>query len=159
MGLNISIYKNLKMINKTKINFDKDEQNDYLEIYNQDFKKQLNGSDLIIGEYYDYDCSEEFHIGSYSGYNYWRNELAKLAGYESDVFVWENVEDGVFVELINFSDCEGIIGSKTSKKLYDDFCKFDNIASLKDERFYYIYKEFKEAFKIASENNGCVLFH
>ena len=160
MGLDISVYKNLKMIDKTKINFDKDEQDDYLEIYDQDFKKQLDGSDLIIGEYYDYDYAEGFNAGSYSSYNYWRNELAKLAGYESDEFVWENVEDGVFVELINFSDYDGIIGAKTSKKLYDDFCKFDNAAaSLKDGRFYYIYKEFKEAFKIASENNGCVLFH
>ena len=159
MGLDISVYKNLKIIDKTKINFDKDEQDDYLEIYDQDFKKQLDGSDLIIGEYYDYDYAKEFRAGSYSGYNYWRNELAKLAGYESDVFVWENVEDGVFVELINFSDCDGIIGSKISKKLYNDFCEFDNTASLKDGGFYYIYKEFKEAFKIASENNGCVLFH
>ena len=157
MGLDISVYKNLKIIDKLKINFDGNEEDDYLKIYEQDFEKQLD--DLIVDEYYDYDFYDGFRAGSYSGYNYWRNELAKLADYESDVFVWENVEDGVFVELINFSDCEGIIGSKTSKKLYDDFCKFDNIASLKDERFYYIYKEFKEAFKVASENNGCVLFH
>ena len=53
MGLDISIYKNVKMIDKLKINFDGNEEDDYLKIYEQDFEKQLD--DLIVDEYYDYD--------------------------------------------------------------------------------------------------------
>ena len=37
MGLDISVYKNLKIIDKLKINFDGNEEDDYLKIYEQDF--------------------------------------------------------------------------------------------------------------------------
>ena len=64
-----------------------------------------------------------FRAGSYSGYNQWRNELAVFAGYDSAEFVWEMEHPWgkPFVELINFSDCEGIIGPDLCQKLAKDF--------------------------------------
>ena len=55
------------------------------------------------------------------------NELATLAGYAGADDAWERT-DGPFWELINFSDCEGVIGPKTSAKLAGDFAAFQEKA-------------------------------
>src|SRR3972149_5024711 len=68
---------------------------------NKDFPEQADG-------YYTYAEKLSFRAGTYSSYNQWRDQLAQLA-------------QGAFLELINFSDCEGAIGSKTSTKLLKDF--------------------------------------
>jgi hypothetical protein len=65
---------------------------------------------------------------------------------------------GPFCELINFSDCEGIFGPKTSLKLYEDFkdneLKFALKADTDDIR---TYTQFMHAFQIASKG-GAVQF-
>lgn len=112
-----------------------------------------------------------FHAGSYSGYGRWRDELAKLAGYPSaadpDRFHKEprhdsgafNATSGPFWELINFSDCEGTIGPKTSAKLAKDFEEFQGKADQHpDDYFRDLYSEWRRAFETAS-NNGAVSFH
>jgi hypothetical protein len=68
-----------------------------------------------------------FRAGSYSGYNWWRRHLCRMAVEEEPEDVWgdaEEFEGSPFVELINFSDCEGAIGPRTSRKLADDFKKY-----------------------------------
>lgn len=87
-------------------------------------------------------------------------KLKKLKGEE---VIGEQYSIKPFYELIHFSDCEGTIGPEVSKKLYYDFVKFDQKAkSYSDEKiddyFYRKYKEWKEAFRIASEG-GAVSFH
>lgn len=121
--------------------------------------------------------------GSYSGYNSWRNDLALAAGYEGGAEeVWGmgdqlyQPDSPPFLELINFSDAEGVIGPDISKKLYNDFV--DNEKKVKDEVdkwflkihptksydvedtkwFNQKYDEWKEAFRTASQN-GFVSFH
>lgn len=91
-----------------------------------------------------------------------------------------------FMELINFSDAEGYIGPVASKKLYYDFRRYENevmdwmdekyltqtpihSASWRDDEdkpidkgdfewFQRQYQEWKNAFRIASDN-GMVSFH
>ena len=100
-----------------------------------------------------------FHAGSYGGYNQWRNQLAVAAGYPSAEYVWAIAKGGQFFELINFTDCEGVIGADTSKKLAKDFSDFEAIANLhEDEWFRARYQDLKKAFEFAAEN-GCVCFH
>jgi hypothetical protein len=65
-----------------------------------------------------------FRAGSYSGYNWWRRHLCLMALGVDPEDVWADPEwykGKPFVELINFSDCEGCIGPETSRKLAKDF--------------------------------------
>lgn len=125
---------------------------------------------------YDSEESFGFRAGSYSGYNVWRNQLAKLAGYPAvDVdrygtgnieqrndYSAFNAESGPFWELICFSDCEGVIGSSVSAKLAKDFAEFDEKAKAHepgmDGWFYQKYQEWRKAFELAADA-GCVQFH
>jgi hypothetical protein len=118
------------------------------------------GDGLQDGQVYKSEDSFGFRAGSYGGYNSWRDQLAKLAGYSNAQQCWATPEkSGPFYELINFSDCEGVIGPDTSKKLAEDFATFERMAGLhEDEWFRSKYQDWKKAFEFASEN-GCVDFH
>ena len=119
---------------------------------------------------YSYADNMRFRAGSYSGYNAWRNELAKLAGYpEIEYESWGRTEKGFdggafkassgpFLELIKFSDCEGVIGTAVSKKLSKDFADFDQKAAEIGGLFYELYTEWKQAFEMASDG-GFVNFN
>ena len=128
---------------------------------------------ILKGVAYKYEDGGGFRAGSYGGYNMWREELAKLAGYPAIEMdsgyggtsikhvhsVWANPVDGPFMELINFSDCEGVIGPNVSAKLAKDFAEFQEKASShSNEHFVNIYGEFRKAFEYGSEN-GFVDFH
>jgi hypothetical protein len=120
---------------------------------------------------YTYEKSIGLRAGSYGGYNSWRDQLAELAGYPKGQYEqysrqWDshcvacwNGATGPFSELINFSDCEGIIGPSVSKKLAADFAEFQTRAdALVDERFAAKYREWRAAFELAADG-GCVQFH
>jgi len=106
-----------------------------------------------------------FRAGSYSGYNAWREQLAELAGYPKRMHfsghkppealhaagAWETTS-GPFWELINFSDCEGVIGPKTSVKLAKDFADHQAKADAHpDEWFRDLYAMWRRAFELASD--------
>lgn len=69
-----------------------------------------------------------FRAGSYSGYNWWREILAKLVGI-TDINAFWIKTGGInnrkgkepFFELINFSDCEGTLPLRECKRLKKDF--------------------------------------
>lgn len=172
MGLDISYYSKVKLADR-EVDPDVDYPLFYTE-YNSTFKYQL-GSLKLKSIYLPSDDSDSssFGAGSYSGYNMWRNQLAIMAGYESADNVWndnsfdpgnvrllklkklnnEEIRIKPFYELIYFSDCEGLIGPEISAKLYRDFVDFDDKAKnfSKDTYFYSRYKNFKEAFRVASD--------
>lgn len=179
MGLDISYYSKVKLADR-EVDPDIDYPIFYTE-YNSNFRYQLgslkNKSIYLPTEDCERGC---FGAGSYSGYNMWRNELAIMAGYKNDKEVWNdnrfnpnnlrlmklkkiNNEEVIikpFYELINFSDCEGLIGPDISAKLYQDFVNFDDKAKkfMVDSYFYSRYLNFKEAFRVASFG-GLVSFH
>lgn len=125
------------------------------------------------GAFYNAGDSFGFRAGSYGGYNAWRNELAKLAGYPARPFdrfgtgnvqqrhdqgAWE-AASGPFWELINFSDCEGVIGPEVSAKLAKDFADHQEKADQHEsEYFRESYSDWRKAFEMASDN-GAVDFH
>lgn len=121
---------------------------------NWDFQQQLRGLEPGV---YSYDNSVSFRAGSYSGYNRWRNWLSvTMIGVSADQ-VWYNPIDyqySPFYELINFSDCEGYIGTEVSKKLAEDF---RNNRSKVPQGDLDLYDEWMHAFELAS-NNGVVIF-
>ena len=124
-----------------------------------------------------------FRAGSYSGYNEWRNDLALAAGYEGGADeVWSmgdrlyEPDSPPFLELINFSDAEGVIGPDISKKLYNDFVNYENKVKQEVDNWYLKihpekeygvddtkwflskYEDWKKAFEAASKG-GFVSFH
>ena len=121
---------------------------------------------------YVFDEYVSHYLGSYGAYNSWRKTLCRLAIGVDDIELWKNSEqyaDMPFFELINFSDCSGVIGTKTCAKLFNDFANFKNEAiSTIEEVFHrhgedkkhwlHKYDELMSAFKIGSDN-GCVDFH
>lgn len=120
---------------------------------------------------YAFEGSTRFHAGSYGGYNAWREQLAKLAGYpkqdvdpahryrEHSAAAWLGLAEGLpFVELVNFSDCEGVIGAGVAAKLARDFADFDERAAGVGDYFYEKYREWRQAFELAADG-GCVRFH
>ena len=132
---------------------------------------------------FGYGTGEEysFRAGSYSGYGEWRDLLARVALDMGSEGVWNKIDSGEgyseipFSEQLNFSDADGIIGPVASKKLYNDYVSYEKDIMKKLDRYYLKYEDFeidgetyqwfkqkyndwKEAFRIAS-NNGAVIFH
>lgn len=123
-----------------------------------------------------YRSEGEFHFraGSYSGHNAWRDQLALMALGVRPEEVWRNTEEGgrqeefigkPFYELIDFSDCNGIIGPVTSAKLLADFKAHHKRAerwarqrSRDGEWFIQLYAQWAKAFYLASDG-GFVSFH
>lgn len=120
---------------------------------------------------YSSEDSFGFHAGGYGGFNAWRNELARLAGYPLGqyeqygrmwdsycVACWDGAK-GPFSELINFSDCEGVIGAAVARKLARDFAEFAEAASkVEFPHFKAKYDEWQKAFEMAADG-GAVHFH
>jgi hypothetical protein len=178
MGLDITAYRQISKM--SGIVFDADgepidaetrkyAEYDLLAYINDDFPGRNDGIENKTP--YSAEDSFGFRAGSYGSYNRWRDELAKLSGwplssYEQYGKNWESysasawkVTSGSFWEIINFSDCEGVIGPETSKKLAADLAAFDDAAKASDyPNFYHIYSEFRKAFEMASDN-GAVRFH
>ena len=200
MGLDISYYSNVKRIPDEEIPagvepFNRaydDWANGYYDkgynLYYIDTDRGLFGGHMqgLEPGWYKTKSGDEggyLRAGSYSGYNEWRSDLALAAGYPGGTQeVWSmsdklyQPDSPPFLELIYFSDSDGIIGPEVSKKLYNDFVKYENnIKQVLDTWYlkfdpkkeydtgqfkWFIdkYGEWKEAFKTASEN-GFVSFH
>jgi hypothetical protein len=161
MGLDITAYSKLMATN--------DPDADYIGSQSPEFAARADG--LAEGRYAAAKTIH-FRAGSYSGYNEWREMLAELAGYPKRWHepgykagremhaqgAWE-APSGPFWELINFSDCEGYIGPKTSAKLAQDFADFQAKADeVPDDWFRNRYAEWRKAFELARDD-GAVDFH
>jgi hypothetical protein len=112
-----------------------------------------------------------FHAGSYSGYNFWRDALARFAYYDTRglvleaksaaEFVWQHVTDGPFYELINFADNEGVIGPVCAAKLAKDFADYQDRANPYAKMhpvWLGLYGQWRRAFELAADG-GAVRFH
>jgi len=177
MGLDISVYKNL--VETTN------EDDDVIYTGNNSgFIYQLGN--LKQNTYYSVESVDDFCVGSYSSYSEFRRILHSLIDNGKIEDFWNKYSylvstdyqvlkredklkrildinyksvDIPFLEIIDFSDCEGILSCEICGKLYKDFIFYDSKAkNLNDEYFYGLYKRFTNATMIASENNGCICY-
>lgn len=169
MGLDITAYGNVALLETMESTDDYDEKYwNSDEDSNTDYvwatKDRGQHDNIVEHGVYRYEQEFDFRAGSYSGYNEWRNHLSRLMLKVDAETVWHNSESykgKPFYELINFSDCEGIIGPETSKKLAADFAAHQPIANDEpafDGWFTEKYNNWRQAFELAS-NNGYVKFH
>lgn len=170
-GLDITAYENLTIVRSPRVAKDGEPTGqNQVKLAPVHFAERFAG--LTAGAVYRYQSSFEFRAGSYSGYNHWRNELAKLAGYGQtpykavngkvelryDATVW-SAKRGPFWELIDFSDAEGVIGPVVCKRVYRDFLQYQAAASKhSDEYFRTSYGDWKKAFSMCA-NGGAIVFH
>lgn len=113
-------------------------------------------------------------------YNTWRAELCRrVLGVEVDA-IWDLCHDeegkerldvaltAPFVELIDFSDCEGTLGAMTVRKLADDFATWKRLLSkiegrrpqsmMFDDNFHQLFDKVRAVFAWAAEGGGVVQF-
>jgi len=157
MGLDITVYKNLQVVDNPQL----DEDGELLN-YDTEWKPGASmewsekyfpgrGEGIEPNKVYSWDVAYEFEAGSYSGYNWWREKLKEFA------------EGDQFKELIDFADNEGVIGFVVAEKLYKDFKENRNRAkeyskTLDDGEYWFSkYLKWEEAFEKAKEH-GAVEF-
>lgn len=169
MGLDVRSYHNVEFVcdvpegvdcqvSWLEENFDYDTHT--LVWCNNSFIRQFEG--LKQGIYkYSKTSVTDYPRWSYSGYNNFRDILAKSVGYFNAVDCWRKVdesgfENNVLSDLICFSDCEGIFSTKSCKIINKDLNQVD--FSFFTEEDYYLrqLKLLIEVFKNAAENNGIV---
>jgi hypothetical protein len=181
MGLDITAYRKLT---KVEVELDEDGHPADESVYDSHAIAWVNGGrgqhdHLEHKAFYCYDGEFDFRAGSYSGYNEWREALARFAGYEKSEYkdsfrgivksshaatCWDGETQGAFAEMIDFSDAEGCIGPVTSAKLAKDFAEHEERARTfvawpdDDGWFFRQYLEWKKAFEMASDD-GMVQFH
>jgi len=121
--------------------------------FKQENLKELEGLTLECEECY------KFRAGSYGGYNRFRDNLCKSANGITAKELWGKEDESLkFYWLINFSDCDGYIGTSYCEILYNEFVKYeDEILSKLDGRDANTYKDFKECFNLGRQK-GFVLF-
>ena len=95
------------------------------------FEERMKGMGEGYWDSTEYSETHSFRAGSYSGYSAWRDWLGKTFLEENADSIWKNYEEMEkdhlpFIELINFSDCEGTIGPNVSMKLYEDFYRYSS---------------------------------
>lgn len=122
--------------------------------------------DMANGDYYKTTESEEydFRAGSYSSYGEFRNALAGVFLDCTAREVWNNehrFKGQPFYELIDFSDCEGVIGTEVCAKLHADFVKgrkkFSEDCDRDLEWMLSLYDRWTKAFELAKDD-GIIVF-
>jgi len=160
MGLDITSYSNLKKGKETEdsIYIGKGPEHVARHEYNEGWYEPTLET---VGHH--------FRAGSYGGYNQFRGHLcAAVHGVECEEF-WtnEDYEGTPFYELIDFSDCEGVIGVEESKKLHAEFMLhkgifrryLENTIDDSEDRNYFMekYDDWTKAFSISAQG-GALFF-
>lgn len=159
MGLDVVAYSKLVAVPELKKEQEAYDRGIVWIFVSNDFPEHREG----LKGAYRFGDSMHFRAGSYSGYNHWRQQLAGLTGRIPED-IWKECGctvpppgkdfvkgTGPFYELIAFSDCEGIIGPKTSAKLYQDFKQYEARAKAQDPYFYEVYEKFMKGFEMAAD--------
>lgn len=163
MGLDITAYKKVTFVRAKTEDEEGDDVDGLTFLYRND--EAPDRSDGLADGYYEIGEgageSIGFRAGSYSGYNHWRKWLAaRFVGEPRDI--WDHPEKYAgkpFLELINFSDCEGMIGPATSAKLAADFAANEETAFAgADQWDVDLYRKWRAAFELAA-HGGVVVFH
>lgn len=171
MGLDITAYRQLRPVEHMPEE-DSHEFYELLRVFNIPCYVS-RAAPLVEGKFYETDAPMfGFRAGSYSGYNRWRDWLAKLAGYPAVLDVgyrtvpthaagaWA-AESGPFWELINFADNEGVIGSVVATKLAAEFAEYEEraLAASEGEPWWHEqFQKWRRAFEMAADG-GAVSFH
>jgi hypothetical protein len=128
-----------------------------------DWEEHLSGMRPGLYEYTPATEQHSFRAGPYGGYNWWREHLSRFALGVKPNAVWENPRRFAgrpFAELINFTDCDGRIGTRLAAKLVADFrAQADRAAAYaatieQGQSFLENYRDFARAFALAAQEGA-----
>jgi len=168
MGLDIAVYSKVFQVSDLpyvgeEIDWDKVDDTDGIVVVKNRLCDDL-AADLAEG-IYGSQKSWRFRAGSFSGHKAFKDFLSvTFIGVSADK-IWADPEQyaaAPFVQLVNFSDCEGVIGATVSKKLYADFVvneeRFLTATSMPGDLNEWrrnCYSNWKRAFELAKDD-GCI---
>lgn len=155
MGLDVSVYKNIKLA--------KNEEESDFQAYVSDDNWKRKIKNLQEDAYYVGDMAKVISY-AYSSHNRFREQLIKLIG-RADLLdneghiKWNELpEDLPFINFIDFADNEGCLDWEVSKTIYDDFAKYKEKAENELNQYELgNYLKWLSAFDM-SRNNGVVVF-
>lgn len=164
MGLNISVYKDIK---KRENHQEDDDYGFYTYVATDEWLDKIKN--LERDTYYDGTCLEITLDYSYGSHNAFRVLLMKLIGrsdlIEKNQIKWEFVDrDLPFYDFVYFSDCEGCLDWEISEVILQDFIKYkEKLVEFtpfsSDGYWFNKYNNWLDIFKQAVENKGVVVFH
>jgi len=175
MGLDIVAYERLEL--KAQ-DLDEEKAYDLVEelydagthtvvlLYGADYSERSAplASPSVDGQATVYAClgaQLNFRAGFYGGHGAFRDWLCRLASIPEPRTQWAAPEKYAglpFFELVNFSDCEGVIGSLACAELAKDFATYQEQANAaNDEWLTPLYFKWRQAFELAAKD-GCVRF-
>lgn len=161
MGLDITAYEQVKLLCLMSVELANKVDLD-LSYTDKVLLYDVRNEALPEGIYRHTQKVYDFCAGSYGGYNEWRDKLAMFAHGVPARHIWyyhEEYAGKAFVELIHFSDCEGVLDSETCAKLAHDFAEHqDRADNYYDWWWSDRYNRWRRAFEFAA-NGGCVRFH
>lgn len=160
MGLDVTAHKNIKFLSMENPSEEQwDEGAFQAFVITPEWNNRI--STLKINGYYKPGESERFIGYSYSSHSFLRSLICEnILNINPKAWHEEVLEPGSdFEEWLNFADNEGVIDGKTSKKLRNDFRKWQTIAEEKLSEWYcQHYVDWMKTFEFASEN-GAVEYH
>lgn len=171
MGLDITVYPTIRAVSPNAIPRDPEGEPDWDVMWSagittvyrhEQFARSTRG--LPDSPYVQSEGKWSFRAGSYSGYSMFREELARKMLDVEVGELWDSRElyqDLPFFELLNFSDCEGSIGSEACADLAKDFEDHYERAKevwAQDEHMLRLYETWMKAFQ-QTANTGMVDFH
>lgn len=199
MGLDITAYKGVKKLGepifdaygdeigiksgKAKLDNGREVET-FIDISDVDFTKPYSNhnfpahiGDLDDSVVYSYDDAISPFSCGYIGYGYFKDELARIAGYKSGAnFELSNFQDrpymatviyeyeiekkerGLLSDLLYFADNEGSICNSYCKKIFADLKEIEHRKKELSERHQDLFDDLLETFAFASED-GFADFH
>jgi hypothetical protein len=133
-------------------------------------RARLGGMKTGIYAYTPRSRKYGFRAGSYGGYNLWRDQLSRFALGVPAEDVWlepRRYRGKPFAELIDFTDCDGRIGTTVAAKLAEDFATHAARArrfaatlpgadpnGWSPEEWLASYRDFARAFRLAAKDGA-----
>lgn len=168
MGVYISVVKPIEFLGKEY----SDELVDELEkngkywcmVASENFEPIQHLTQFERGLYsIEFTNSDEWLCMSYSTYNDFRNAIYELLERKETYyeFISGNLDiDTPFIELLWFTDCDGVFDYKIAQELYEDFVKYlPKAEKTLNEDYLYSYKKYIDILKKCIDNQAVVLYH
>lgn len=156
MGLDISVYKNLKLVAlKDEYEGEYDDIDICVFVLDPDWEDRIKN---FKQGFYEAEFIHQGPTTAYSRHGVFRRQLCAVSNVQIED-VWEGKHNDIpFYEIIDFADNEGALDYEVAEKLYNDFINNREKFSELEDGFMNKYDEWTETCKVAADNKGVIIF-
>lgn len=151
MGLDVCALRIIKPSN----------EEDGYYILRNDFE-QGNQLEKFEEGYYEAEKGLFSFCCSYGFFRFFRALLCNMVNKCDVEILWKNPEKYFgtpFLEMINYSDCEGDFDYVVAEKLYNDFCEYEENAKIELGDMFSYYLDYKNVLKECVDIKGVVHYY